>query len=104
IKDLRAVLGKRFPLIAPDGFSSFSDTYRNSGGVAIGMYISIGGVQNSGLGPVGKAFVSYFGAQLVRTPNPYSAYSAQSMSIVLDAVAASDGTRATVTSNLLATH
>ena len=57
IKDLRGTLGKTFPLIAPDGFSSFSDTWKNSGGVANGMYISVAGQPNSKLPPAGKAFV-----------------------------------------------
>jgi len=38
-------------LIAPDGFSSFSDTWKNSGGVANGMYISVAGQPNSKLPP-----------------------------------------------------
>ena len=74
IKDLRGALGKTFPLIAPDGFSSFSDTWKNSGGVANGMYISVAGQPNSALPPAGKAFVKDFGAQVGEDPNPYSAY------------------------------
>jgi len=103
IKDLRGTLGKTFPLIAPDGFSSFSDTWKNSGGVANGMYISVAGQPNSKLPPAGKAFVKDFGAQVGQDPNPYSAYGAQAMQVMIDAVKAADGDRAKVSESLLST-
>jgi branched-chain amino acid transport system substrate-binding protein len=103
IKDLRGTLGRSFPLIAPDGFSSFSDTHKNSGGVADGMYISVAGEPNDKLGPKGKAFVKKFGAQIGHDPNPFSAYGAQAMDVMLDAVAKSGGSRANVAANLLKT-
>jgi branched-chain amino acid transport system substrate-binding protein len=104
IKDLRGTLGKAFPLIAPDGFSSFSDTWKNSGGVAAGMYISVAGAPNSALPPAGKAFVKDFGAQVGGDPNPYSAYGAQSMQVLLDAVKTADGDRTQVADALLKTN
>jgi branched-chain amino acid transport system substrate-binding protein len=103
IKDLRGVLGKSFPLIAPDGFSSFSDTFKNSGGVAQGMYISVAGQPNSKLGPAGKKFVASFGKQIGADPNPYSAYAAQSMNVLLAALGKSDGTRGDAATQLLNT-
>ncbi len=103
IKDLRATLGAKFPIIAPDGFSSFSDTFKNSGGVAKGMYISVAGQPNKNLGPTGQKFVKQFGALIGADPNPYSAYAAQTMAVMLAAVAGSDGTRAKVSTNLLHT-
>jgi len=104
IKDLRGTLGKTFPLIAPDGFSSFSDTWKNSGGVANGMYISVAGQPNNALPAAGKAFVKDFGAQVGSDPNPYSAYGAQAMQVMLDAVKAADGDRTQVAANLLQTN
>ena len=103
IKDLRGTLGKTFPLIAPDGFSSFSDVWKNSGGAALGMYISVAGEPNDKLGPAGKKFVKDFGAELGASPNPYSAYGAQSMEVMLTAIANSGGSRAKVADNLLHT-
>jgi len=103
IKDLRGTLGKTFPLIAPDGFSSFSDTWKNSGGVANGMYISVAGQPNSALPAAGKAFVKDFGAQVGQDPNPYSAYAAQTMQVMLDAVKTAGGDRAKVADALLKT-
>jgi branched-chain amino acid transport system substrate-binding protein len=103
IKDLRGTLGKTFPIIAPDGFSSFSDTWKNSGGVANGMYISVAGQPNSKLPPAGQAFVKDFGAQIGQDPNPYSAYGAQAMQVMLDAVKTAAGDRAKVSDALLNT-
>ena len=103
IKDLRGRLGKTFPLIAPDGFSSFTSTFKNSGGAAVGMYISVAGEPNSKLGPAGKKFVTDFGKQIGTAPNPYSAYGAQAMEVLLTAIQNSDGTRSKVAENLLKT-
>jgi branched-chain amino acid transport system substrate-binding protein len=103
IKDLRGKLGKDFPLIAPDGFSSFTDTWKNSGGAALGMYISVAGLPNEKLGPAGKKFVKDFGAEVGGSPNPYSAYGAQAMEVMLAAIEKSDGSRGSVADNLLKT-
>jgi branched-chain amino acid transport system substrate-binding protein len=103
IKDLRGALGKSFPLIAPDGFSSFSDVWKNSGGAALGMYISVAGQPNEKLGPAGKKFVKDFGAELGSEPNPYSAYGAQAMEVMLNAISNSGGSRGKVADNLLHT-
>jgi branched-chain amino acid transport system substrate-binding protein len=103
IKDLRGTLGKSFPLIAPDGFSSFTDTWKNSGGAALGMYISVAGQPNAKLGPTGKKFVKDFGAEIGSEPNPYSAYGAQAMEVMLTAIANSGGSRAKAADNLLHT-
>jgi branched-chain amino acid transport system substrate-binding protein len=103
IKDLRGTLGATFPLIAPDGFSSFGDVWKNSGGAALGMYISVAGQPNSKLGPAGQKFVKDFGAEIGTAPNPYSAYGAQAMEVMLNAVAKSGGSRAKVADNLLHT-
>jgi branched-chain amino acid transport system substrate-binding protein len=104
IKDLRSVLGKNFPLIAPDGFSSFSSTAKNSGGAAEGMYISVAGQPNKNLGPTGKKFVTEFGKEIGGDPNPYSAYAAQTMNVLLTAVAGSGGSRGTTAANLFKTN
>src|SRR5919198_4018109 len=103
IKDLRGALGADFPLIAPDGFSSFTDTWKNSGGAALGMYISVAGQPNDKLGPAGKKFVKDFGAEIGSEPNPYSAYGAQSMEVMLNAIANSGGSRAKTADGLLHT-
>jgi branched-chain amino acid transport system substrate-binding protein len=106
IKDLRAGLGKGVTIIAPDGFSSFKDTIAHAGDASDGMYISIAGQPYSKLGPGGKKFASAFGKSIglpASKVNPYSNYGATAMQMMLKAIAASDGSRASVTANFFKT-
>jgi branched-chain amino acid transport system substrate-binding protein len=98
ISDMKAGL-PGVKLMAPDGFSDFTA----NGASGVGMYITVAGVPPEKLTGAGKTFIKDFGAQIGKKPNPYSAYAAQSMQVVLDAIANSDGTRASVTDNLLHT-
>jgi branched-chain amino acid transport system substrate-binding protein len=98
ISDLKAgVPGAK--LMAPDGFSDFTA----NGADAAGMFITVAGVPPEKLTGDGADFIKAFGAQIGKKPNPYSAYAAQSMAVILDAIAKSDGTRSSVTDNLLKT-
>jgi branched-chain amino acid transport system substrate-binding protein len=104
IKDLRAGIGDA-KIIAPDGFSSFSDTISHAGSASDGMYISIAGQPNTKVkSGAGKAFIKGFGKVIGRDPNPYSLYGAQAASVMMLAIAKSNGTRASVTSNLFKTR
>jgi branched-chain amino acid transport system substrate-binding protein len=99
ISDLKAgVPGAK--LMGPDGFSDFTA----NGASGVGMYITVAGVPPEKLTGAGADFIKSFGDQIGKKPNPYSAYAAQSMAVVLDAIAKSDGTRASVTDNLLKTN
>jgi branched-chain amino acid transport system substrate-binding protein len=69
----------------------------------LGAYISVAGQPNDKLGPKGKKFVKDFGAEIGSEPNPYSAYGAQTMEVMLNAVANSGGSRGKVADNLLHT-
>jgi branched-chain amino acid transport system substrate-binding protein len=86
-------------LMAPDGFSDFTA----NGAAGAGMYITVAGVPPEKLTGQGASFIKAFGAQIGKKPNPYSAYAAQSMAVILDAISKSDGSRASVTDNLLKT-
>ena len=99
IKDLRSVLGSKYPLIAPDGFSDFTA----NGPAAAGMYVSVAGIPPEKLAGPGKSFVDDFGAQIGTQVNPYAAYAAQAAVVMLDAIEASDGTRSSVTDQLFNT-
>ena len=70
IKDLRGVLGKNFPLIAPDGFSS-SATRQELGRRRDGMYVTRRrpAERRSSTG-AGKKFVKDFGAQIGTEAEP----------------------------------
>jgi len=101
IKDMRAVLGKNFPMLLPDGFTPFSATNSTSGGTSAGAYISYPGIPVHLLKGAGKKFVTAFQkANGGKVPDPYTAYAAQAAQVLLGAIAKSDGTRASVTSKL----
>ena len=99
IKDLRSVLGAKYPLITPDGFSDFTA----NGPAAAGIYVSVAGIPPEKLSGPGKKFVDDFGAQIGTQVNPYAAYAAQAAVVMLTAIANSDGTRASVTDQLFKT-
>jgi branched-chain amino acid transport system substrate-binding protein len=80
----------------PDGFS---DPAAN-GAVANGAFISVAGMPPSGLTGAGATFVKSFGKQIGTTPNPYAAYGAQAMLVVLQAVARGGGDRTKTTAGL----
>ena len=82
ISDLKAGL-PGVKLMAPDGFSDFTA----NGAAAAGMFITVAGVPPEKLTGAGATFIKDFGAQIGKKPNPYSAYAAESMQVMLDAIA-----------------
>ena len=103
IKDLRAGIGTA-KIIAPDGFSSFTDTISHACSASDGMFISIAGQPNSKVkSGAGKTFIKGFAKVIGRDPNPYSLYGAQAAQVLMTAIGKSNGTRASVTSNLFKT-
>jgi DNA-binding SARP family transcriptional activator/ABC-type branched-subunit amino acid transport system substrate-binding protein/streptogramin lyase len=104
-KALRARLGARIPLIAGDAFGPIYALWDNSDGAAKGMYVSMNGLPVERLGARGRRFLRQFGAtQRGVTVDFYVAYAAAATEVLLDAIARSDGTRASVTRQLLATR
>ena len=106
IKDLRTVLGPDVVFVAPDGFTPYSATLA-AGSAAQGMYISYAGLPLEKVGPVGKRFIAAFSKFLRlkkgELPPPYAVYQAQGAQIMLEAIKRSNGTRASVTSELFKT-
>ncbi len=105
VRNLRARLVPDAALIASDYFGPVPDLIEAAGPAARGMYLSSGGgVPNGELPPAGKRFLEEFEA---REGEPSSsllaAYAAQAAEILLDAIARSDGTRESVTRELLQT-
>jgi branched-chain amino acid transport system substrate-binding protein len=95
MQDIKAV-NPKIILQMPDGFS---DPGAN-GAVANGAYISVAGAPPKALTGAGATFVTSFGKQVGTTPNPYAAYGAQAMLVMLQAIAKSGGDRAKATSGL----
>jgi branched-chain amino acid transport system substrate-binding protein len=100
IKDLRAGLGPNVQLIGPDGWTPISATIQGAGQASEGMYITQPGLPADQLKGEGKKFSDEFTAEIGKSPNPYTAYAAQAATILLDAIADSDGSRASVSEGL----
>lgn len=96
IRDLRASLGPSTALLGTDGFTKASDVLESAGTAAEGMYASVPGTPPERLGMAGRQFVKRFRASVPPwlTPDYYWApYAAQAAEALLDAIAASNGTR-----------
>jgi branched-chain amino acid transport system substrate-binding protein len=105
IKDKVAVLGPNdgVKLIAPDGFTTQS-TIDEAGSASAGMYMSVAGQPIDSFQGKAKAFVDGLQAgPLSGKPiDPYAIYGGQAAQTMLDAIAASDGSRSDVISKLFA--
>jgi branched-chain amino acid transport system substrate-binding protein len=99
MQDIKSV-NPKIKLQMPDGFSDPSA----NGAIANGAYISVAGSSPSDLKGAGAQFVKKFGKQIGTTPNPYAAYGAQAMLVMLQAVAAGGGDRARTTKALFGLH
>jgi len=103
IKDKVKVLGdnSKVLLLGPDGFND-SATVTDAGTAAEGMYVTIGGQDPNALSnPTGKAFIAaYKKTYKVDHLEAYTAYGAQAYLVLANAIAKSNGTRASITKNL----
>jgi branched-chain amino acid transport system substrate-binding protein len=105
IKDKVSVLGDntKVKLIAPDGFTTTATLVGegSAGPAGEGMYLSVAGVPPDSLEGAGKEFIDGFKeAQGLDAVEPYTAYAAQALEVLLTAIEGSDGTRADVASKL----
>jgi len=108
IKDKVAVLGPNdgnVKLFAPDGFTTQA-TVDEAGAAAAGMYMSVAGVPITEFKDKAKEFVDGLvaGPLAGKEIDPYAIYGAQAVQVLLDAIAASDGTREDVLAKLFATE
>ena len=103
---VRAGVGPKVAILAPDGFGLYEDLVKLLGPAATGMYVSQYGIANEKLPPRGKEFLESFasGRPTGAGPDYAAAYGAQAAEILLDAIARSDGTRASVTRQLFRTR
>ncbi|MCW3018036.1 MAG: Extracellular ligand-binding receptor [Solirubrobacterales bacterium] len=101
IRALRAALGHKGVLIAPDGFSPAGlDKQVRAAGE--GMYISVPGATLAGLNPLGQEIARRFGPYRLGSGGPV--YAAEAAEVLLTAIAHSDGTRDSVTRAVFATR
>jgi branched-chain amino acid transport system substrate-binding protein len=105
IRDLRAALGPDADLMGPDGLAPLGLLEKQAGVAARGVLISYAGIVMEGLPPAGEAFAERFAAAQPGLPvEPAAIYAAQATQVVLDALARSDGTRASLLEALFATR
>jgi ABC-type branched-subunit amino acid transport system substrate-binding protein len=71
---------------------------------AEGAAMTVGGIPPERAGDAAGKFQNEFERKLGPPPQPYAVYAAQAAQVALDAIAASDGTRAGVRRRVLATH
>jgi branched-chain amino acid transport system substrate-binding protein len=106
IKDKVAVLGKndgKVKLFAPDGFTT-QQTIDEAGTAAAGMFMSVAGVPIDEFKGKGAEFAKEFKPTLGgKEIDPYAIYGAQAAQVLLDAIAASDGSRSDVIAKLFQT-
>ena len=102
LRDLKSRLGRAVRVVAPDGFDPA--TVALAGMAAEGMAISRWGVPTTMLGRGGREFVASYSHMAGVEPTELALYAAQAMDVLLDAIARSDGRRASVTANLFTTR
>jgi branched-chain amino acid transport system substrate-binding protein len=102
IKDIHNGVPK-IQIMAPDGFTPVSATIQGAQAASEGMTVSVAGLPNEDLKGTGKRFVAAFKKATGQTLDPYSVYAAQCAEVLLQAIARSDGTRASVATELFKT-
>ena len=103
IRELRARLGSRVTFIAGDGFLPVSQVARAAGAAAAGVYVTYPGVIDAKLGSKGRRFSREFAATQATGMAPSGTYvpeAAAAAELILQAIARSDGTRASVLKEL----
>lgn len=101
LQTLRARLGRDVPVIS-SGFDPA--TAELAGAAAEGMIISFPGPAAGLLRGEGARFVASFSKKFDAKPDRFAVNAAQAMDVLLDAIARSDGTRASVTNKLFASR
>ncbi len=104
IHELRMALGRDVVFLGPSGLTGVPQLIKSSRSSALGMYLSFPGVLLEGLPPAGARWVERFRKTQGKAEiDPSAVYAAQATEVLLDAIARSDGTRASVVEELFAT-
>jgi branched-chain amino acid transport system substrate-binding protein len=99
LQALRAGLPARVKILTPDSFSAGLSAA--AGSSAEGTTISVPGIPITALPAAGRRFLTQFSTSLIDPAQTYTVYAAQATQLMLDAIARSDGTRASVSHELL---
>jgi branched-chain amino acid transport system substrate-binding protein len=102
VSDLRSALGDRVALVGDDGFLPIPVLLRQTRGLAAGMYVTAAAAFPGNLPVAGREFLRRFAAAHPEQPaSGFTAYAAQAAEVLLEAIRNSDGTRRSVTAELL---
>ena len=101
VEDLRAALPRGVELLAPDGFA-YSYVAQALGDAGEGMLVTTTSVPSELLPPAGEQFIREFGHRVGEPGFLGAPEAAQATDVLLDAIARSDGTRASVVEELFA--
>jgi branched-chain amino acid transport system substrate-binding protein len=105
VRALRARLGPDVLLLGPDGFTPVTGLTGHAGAAARGMRIALPGVAGvEQLGRAARGFARELRRTLGAEPEPSALYAAAAMEVALDALARSDGTRASMLKALFRTR
>jgi branched-chain amino acid transport system substrate-binding protein len=104
LSDLRERLGRRVLVMGPDGFNMPAPLVEQAGEAAEGLVVTLASLPVAAPPPKGRRFAREFKQRFGALPCCYAMHAAQVMDVVLDAIAKSDGTRASVLRNLFRTH
>lgn len=105
IKDKFAVLGgnDEIRLLAPDGFTPFTEVDKAGTAATTGMFVTVAGSSANALvaeGGAGREFINAFKTETgVSRVEPYTAYAAQAAEVLLDAVEVAGDDRAGIIDN-----
>lgn len=101
IRDLRLALGADVSLMATEGMLPITVLRARAGDAAEGMLITLSSIPKEHLEGAGADFLAAFRKATSQDPCCYTVHVAQAADAVLDAIAASDGSRASVTEEML---
>jgi branched-chain amino acid transport system substrate-binding protein len=101
IEDLGAALGSDVLIIGPDGFATPGLIVEGAGPAAEGFTWTIPTLPNQALPAPGRELAAEFEERYSSAPCCFAVQAADTASLILDAIEASDGSRSQVTDNLL---
>jgi branched-chain amino acid transport system substrate-binding protein len=106
VRDLRATLDPAHTdLLVTDGFTPVPLFVKKAGAAARDVYMSLMGLVTEHLPPAGADFAERFARTQAGMPvEPSAIYAAQATTVLLDAIARSDGTRRSVVDELFRTR
>jgi branched-chain amino acid transport system substrate-binding protein len=105
VRALRRAVDASVDVLGPDGLTPLSILVQRAGQAAVGMHVSLAGAVTERLSPAGRRFVRAFGhTQPGVEVDPSAVYAAQATEVLLDAIARSDGTRASIVQELFRTR